>query len=109
MPAKHTQNVMQGSTGHEADHGDLVGGFAVDSQAFVVFGKVAISTDPGEGSISNPAFGKGDESFHVRGRKNGLQKQATVGFHPIGCGTLDLSRWFSLQSISKQFRVPCQA
>ena len=48
---------------HEFDHGEVDEGTSGSGEVFEIAGEAAVSADPGEGSLNDPAFGLEDEAF----------------------------------------------
>ena len=50
---------------HDADHGETDEGGRGSSVALEVAGQATVSTDPGQGALDDPAFGKDDEAMQL--------------------------------------------
>jgi len=50
---------------HDADHGETDEGGGGSSVALEVAGQATVSTDPGQGALDDPAFGKDDEAMQL--------------------------------------------
>lgn len=68
---------------HEIDHGEVNKGDAGLSQNFVVFGKTAVSVEPGKGSLDNPTSGQDLKAFDIVRAQHGSQDEVKAKRNPV--------------------------